>query len=707
MSRILPDPPAGNFSPDVVGVFLALKALPGDDIVVWVSLPLPGNESRPEFLVLFEQRAACLIAVSDVGQTAAEEAAGESLFSSSMESEPPGWSEEKRIRDFLRPLGDGTDDAPYPLASVRGLVLFPRVAESTIRALYGAQNEALVRHHGSEKIQPEQLGLVLRNLAFAAPPADESLISQLRAQFTPESVVPIHFSTARYIDRNLAPRLTPLFLDFEQEKWAKHQLRIPEGEFALAENPPEKTSATLVTGVAGSGKSLVLLFRACTQARLSPKTRSLVLTHNRALKVELQRRFGDLGRPPNVRWHTFFSWAVDLLRQAERVPKILEYAERDTLIETCARPFFGPLLPHQVEFLREEFDWMQDCGIEASGDYLSSQRSGRVVPLSTAQRQKVHLAFVRYRERLAELGASDWSGIALRLWRSLETGSIKPHSFDFIYIDEAQFFAPIWFKSLLRALKPGSGRILLAADPTQGFLKRRQSWLACGLDLRGKSTRLRRCYRSCREILEFAAAFYRSRVLDDDPSELNLPGEEELSGAPSGLPPTVLLLTAKQDEITRVCREIAAYLDQGGDASSILVLFADSFIGRSLREALARHFGAERVADAREPRSNGTLRISSIEAATGLESPLVFLVGLGSLLESEERLGMKPEQRAELIRDNTRKIYMAFTRAGWSLSMTWSGSSIPDWLNPFVCPPSRSEGALAPRLHHATPFRNP
>ena len=57
-------------------------------------------------------------------------------------------------------------------------------------------------------------------------------------------------------------------------------------------------------------------------------------------------------------------------------------------------------------------------------------------------------------------------------------------------------------------------------------------------------------------------------------------------------------------------------------------------------------------------------RLTTSHAGTGLESPIVFLVGL-PLLVDEEREG--------LIRDNTRKLYMAATRAGQRLVLTYSG----------------------------------
>jgi ATP-dependent exoDNAse (exonuclease V) beta subunit len=51
------------------------------------------------------------------------------------------------------------------------------------------------------------------------------------------------------------------------------------------------------------------------------------------------------------------------------------------------------------------------------------------------------------------------------------------------------------------------------------------------------------------------------------------------------------------------------------------------------------------------------------------------VVGLHKLLESELSLRLKDEERATLVRDNTRKLYMAMTRAGQRLVMTCVGDA--------------------------------
>jgi len=67
------------------------------------------------------------------------------------------------------------------------------------------------------------------------------------------------------------------------------------------------------------------------------------------------------------------------------------------------------------------------------------------------------------------------------------------------------------------------------------------------------------------------------------------------------------------------------------------------------------------------------VRVTTINAGTGLESPIVFLVGLKRLFEEEQSLRLSDTEREQVVRENTRKVYMAATRAGQRLVFTYVG----------------------------------
>lgn len=84
--------------------------------------------------------------------------------------------------------------------------------------------------------------------------------------------------------------------------------------------------------------------------------------------------------------------------------------------------------------------------------------------------------------------------------------------------------------------------------------------------------------------------------------------------------------------------------------------------------------GAERVSDPRRTSQRDTIRVCSLHAATGLEGAIVFLVGLQEIWASMDHPQITPDEQRELVRDNTRNLYMAMTRAGQRLVMTGVGA---------------------------------
>ena len=84
-----------------------------------------------------------------------------------------------------------------------------------------------------------------------------------------------------------------------------------------------------------------------------------------------------------------------------------------------------------------------------------------------------------------------------------------------------------------------------------------------------------------------------------------------------------------------------------------------------------------------DPKDNYTqrsyVRVTTINAGTGLESPIVFLVGLRLLFEHEQSLWLSDKEREGLSRRNTRKLDMAATRAGQRLVPTYSAKLPRCW----------------------------
>jgi hypothetical protein len=122
-----------------------------------------------------------------------------------------------------------------------------------------------------------------------------------------------------------------------------------------------------------------------------------------------------------------------------------------------------------------------------------------------------------------------------------------------------------------------------------------------------------------------------------------------------------------------------AHIQTGVPRRHILVTHSNWQGVDRLLARLNETLGPDTARDPKEATNGHQIRVCTLNAATGLESPIVFLVGLKSLYEQEQSVRISDDERIELIRDNTRKIYMAITRAGQRIVITYCGE-LPDWL---------------------------
>jgi hypothetical protein len=675
MAHILPNAPVRATTPEVMRIYQLLRRLPDDEYYVWQRLHI-WEQPGPDFWLLRQDRRALLLKVADATPGQVQAALQPALFGPTgvgdraRPAAAAGKREEEALAQFREQL------AEPEAAAIPAAVLFPNLTQAALRKLPAGERPAGAQWLSKEELAPNRFGAWLAEHLSA--PLSKSALAALRSAFTPEVVIPAAFTVREPIERHTGAELTSYLLDYRQEHLLKTDLELPEEAQATA----RAFGIRLVNGVAGSGKSLIIVYRAHLLRQLFPKKRILALTHNRPLIRDLKARYRQLsGGERGVQWYTFYGWCrrtwprdVPWLRTAgqQRRQQLFRRAWHEHLADTAV----------SAQMLQEETDWFKDRLLFGREDYLSADRAGRGFALAESMRQRVYDAMEAYHEALSGQGVCDWGDVPRRMWRLLQAGQVRCPAYDVILVDEAQFFAPIWLEIVKLILKPRTGYLFLVADPTQGFLKRGQSWLASGLEVRGRSHRLNKSYRTTREILDFATLLYRTRLPDDEEGEEIV--APNLLDMPSGALPVVIPLTSPQDEVTRVLNEIRELVGAGVEKGHILVIHADWRETGKLLGRLRQTFGGEAAVDpGQADECGGKIRVCSLQAATGLEAPIVFLMGVHALYEEEQSVRLSEGERAELMRDNTRKLYMACTRAGQRLVLTYVGE-VPELLRGLV-----------------------
>jgi hypothetical protein len=655
MAHILPDTPPQTMPKEVLRVFRSLKSLP-DTYYVWHHLA-PWQANAPDFLVLDDSRRALLIKVSSAASDQASTAVQMLLLQE--DKKQLGQNENTLLQKFVGTLKLPNDQL------IDTLVVFPNIPHKQATA------SRLERHPGEPHWVGKEIVQSDSDLAWneylLSTPLDEIWLEKLRQCFTPEIVIPSEMTVRPQVERRIQAGLTSHLLDYDQETAVKTDLELQADDQSLSND----LRLNIINGVAGSGKTLILLYRLRLLYHLYPNKKYLVLTHNRPLSHDMEGRFTKLeGRSPDtIEWRTFNGWCYHHWPKEPKWIDPLSLTARKKIIEEVWRAHLkdSTITAHMFE---SEVDWLKDQVPLSPDDYLSVDRRGRGFGLNTEQRQRLFEGFQAYQNTLEKKNVRDWGDVPRLLWQYSESGQVKLPEYDIILIDEAQFFAPLWVRLIQKALNPKNGHLFIVADPTQGFLGRGTSWKSLGLEARGHTHNLRHSYRTTREIMQFATLLYRQRLADEKDEDILVP---DLLNMPNGAFPQIIPLESPQDEIARVANEVESLVKQGFPKRHLLLLHSDAWGVKNLIQAIDDRLGKNAAYDPKDNYPGDYVRVTTINAGAGLESQIVFLVGLRLLFEEEQSLRLSDEEREGLIRDNTRKLYMAATRAGQRLVLTYSG----------------------------------
>ncbi|TVS13642.1 MAG: DNA helicase, partial [Planctomycetaceae bacterium] len=303
-------------------------------------------------------------------------------------------------------------------------------------------------------------------------------------------------------------------LDAPLEKWRVFLHPSQERLVGKPFNGPVR-----VLGGPGTGKTVVAMHRARHLARTlceNSSERILFTTYTANLAQNVDENLRQLcgGEYSKIECTHLHSWAVRLLR--DRFQKNCAVATQNELDKFWEDAIFAAEeFEFEPGFLKQEWESVVQANeITDLADYLKVSRRGRGKAISRPERGRIWKIFLRFRDALERSGKTEWTAVIRNARKHLEASPVTL-PYKAVIVDEAQDFHPDEWK-LIRAIVPeAKNDLFIVGDAHQRIYGSPVVLSQCGINIRGRSSRLRINYRTTEQIRRWAMGMMQGLAFDD------------------------------------------------------------------------------------------------------------------------------------------------------------------------------------------------
>ena len=421
-----------------------------------------------------------------------------------------------------------------------------------------------------------------------------------------------------------------------------------------------------VLGSAGTGKTVVAMHRAVWLAKhvCQPGQKVLFTTFTKNLAADIASNLKKLCS--REEWErievvNLDAWARRFLeKQGFNLKLTYEASSRDDLWQK-AMELAAPAIASPPEFVRGEWDnVIQAHGIETCDAYLIVSRVGRTHRLSRQERKQLWPVFEEYRALLCERGLSEPADAFRTASRLIASRSIS-FPYRAVLVDESQDFGNEAFRLIRALVPPSENDLFLVGDAHQRIYGHQVVLSRCGIEIRGRSRKLRINYRTTEELKNWATGLLRGLSFDD--LDAGTDDEQGVRSLVHGEPP-VLRTCANETAVAEAISEHVKQLMARDQAKpeSICVVAGTHRELDEYQKYLKRVCPALHQIEPGKPEDSGTpgLRLATIHRVKGLEFDHVILAGKLDEMDAVDETSERAKQKRSLL-------YVAATRARCSL----------------------------------------
>lgn len=439
-----------------------------------------------------------------------------------------------------------------------------------------------------------------------------------------------------------------------------------------------------VLGGAGTGKTVVAMHRAKWLAEnrfTNPGDRILFTTFTRNLAVDIEANLRKICPPETmrrIRVENIDAWVTSFLKSEGVTTKIVYDDQVAELWEKAyeCKPESPSLT---LAFYQDEWrEVVQANRITNLKQYLTVTRTGRGTRLNRAERAAIWVVFEEYRSLLQQKGWKEAEDAMRDVCSLLQNKPGETLPFKAVIVDEAQDMSDAVF-SLIRAIVPPNddgNDIFIVGDPHQRIYGRKVVLSRCGIDIRGRSHKLRINYRTTDETRKWATMVLEGVTVDDlDGEQDNLKGYRSLL---HGDKPQIQGFSSFDDEINFISKYLQQLESIGTPLNNICIMLRTNSLVKQYASAL-ENFGIKvREIKRTQPDnlSDKGVRIATMHRVKGLQFDYVILAGINDgTLPLNSVLSNAADKAAynSLVNSERSLIHVASTRAKRRVTVSYYG----------------------------------
>lgn len=424
-----------------------------------------------------------------------------------------------------------------------------------------------------------------------------------------------------------------------------------------------------ILGGAGTGKTVVAMHRAKELAsKCIGNEKILFTTFTENLAADILDNLRKICTPDimkHIEVVHLDQWVNRYLR-AHDYPYSIAYGEPISDMWKKAETYSGEDFDLPEGFFQEEWETVvQAQNIGTLVEYVKAPRPGRGIRLDRKKRMQVWKVFEEYRAMMDADKICD-AACAMNECAQLLSAGPEVRLYKSVIVDEGQDFGPSAYR-LLRAIAGSehTNDLFIVGDAHQRIYKNKVTLSRCGINVRGRSGKLRMNYRTTEEIRHKAMNVLEGLSFDDLDDGID-DGKGYISLSHGDMP-SVTAFPTQDMEASDLVKSIQEQIASGIDLREICVVARTNTLVDEYKKYLTAA-GIESFEVKRkqaDDRSRMGVRLATMHRVKGLEFTVVYIVAANKnympLKSAVNRTD--PAEREAAMTSERCLLYVAMTRA--------------------------------------------